>query len=65
MYIHECKRHEKGKRSDAREAPATQGGHAHGPFSAVFEISGGDTPVRSSEVIPWPKEMEKRNRWRR
>ena len=40
MYIHEYKRHEKGKRSDARETPATWGRHAHGPFSVVSEISG-------------------------
>ena len=50
-------RHEKGKRSDAREAPATRGGHAHGPFSAVSEISGGvNSPV--SEVFPVTEEQK-------
>lgn len=33
---------EKGKRSDARETPAAQGGHARCPFSVVPEISGHD-----------------------
>ena len=54
-------RHEKGKRSDAREAPATQGGHAHGPFSGVFEISGPDiSPVYIIGGYPVAEDGEKK-----
>ena len=48
----------KGKRSDARETPATRGGHAHGPFSGVSEILGSVILPEASEVFPVTEEQK-------
>ena len=59
----------KGKRSDARETPATRGRHAHGPFSEVSEVSGldispviiGGFPVTEEQKQPEPEMKDERD----
>ena len=46
----------KGKRSDARETPATRGGHAHGPFPPFPRSRAASIPV--TEVFPVTDETQ-------